>query len=76
MQFLGVGFTVGAGNFVPFYGVLLLGLIAGVSIGLVAWYNSKRPPGWENVEHPSFIPKLNLDDNPSAAPAPKDENNP
>lgn len=40
----GISFTVGAGNFVPFYGVLLLGLVAAVSIGLIAWYNSKRPP--------------------------------
>jgi len=61
MQVLGAGFTVGAGNFLPFYGVLILGLVAAVSIGLVAWYNSKRPPGWENADRPSFIPKLDLD---------------
>ncbi len=66
MQLLGTGFTVGAGNFLPFYGVLLLGLVAAVSLGLVAWYNSKRPPGWETAERPSFIPKLDLDEAPPA----------
>lgn len=71
MAVLGVSFTVGAGNFVPFYGVLLLGLGAAVSLGLVAWYNSKRPPGWEAADRPSFIPKLNLEE-PEATP-PTDE---
>ncbi|WP_315862966.1 MULTISPECIES: photosystem II assembly protein Psb35 [unclassified Thermosynechococcus] len=65
MGSLGISFTVGAGNFVPFYGVLLLGLVAAVSIGLIAWYNSKRPPGWENADRPSFIPKLNLEESES-----------
>ncbi|BAC09200.1 photosystem II assembly protein Psb35 [Thermosynechococcus vestitus] len=69
MGSLAIGFTVGAGNFLPFYGVLLLGLIAAVSIGLIAWYNSKRPPGWENADRPSFIPNLNLEE-PASAPNP------
>ncbi|WP_366142441.1 photosystem II assembly protein Psb35 [uncultured Thermosynechococcus sp.] len=69
MGLLGISFTVGTGNFVPFYGVLLLGLVAAVSIGLVAWYNSKRPLGWENADRPSFIPKLNLEESEST-PAP------
>ncbi|WP_448527941.1 photosystem II assembly protein Psb35 [Parathermosynechococcus lividus] len=73
MQLLATGFTVGAGNFVPFYGVLILGLIAAVSIGLVTWYNSKRPPGWEDADRPRFIPKLDLDSDTPPAAAPEDE---
>lgn len=40
----------------------VLGFIAAVSIGSIAWYNSKRPPGWETKERPSFIPKFGRDD--------------
>jgi hypothetical protein len=25
---------------------------------LIAWYNSKRPVGWERTQRPSFIPKV------------------
>ncbi|XFA72355.1 hypothetical protein RYO59_000580 [Thermosynechococcaceae cyanobacterium Okahandja] len=69
MQVLAAVFTVGSGNFLPFYGVLILGLVAAVSIGLVAWYNSKRPPGWENADRPSFIPKLDLDSDRDDTPS-------
>lgn len=40
--------------------LLVVGLIASVSIGLIAWYNSKRPPGWEETAIPSYIPKINI----------------
>jgi hypothetical protein len=40
--------------------LLVVGLIASVSIGLIAWYNSKRPPGWEETAIPSYIPKINF----------------
>lgn len=40
--------------------LLVLGLIASVSIGLIAWYNSKRPLGWEQTVRPSYIPKINI----------------
>ncbi len=38
------------------YGVGALGFVAAVSIGSTAWYNSKRPAGWEGRERPNFIP--------------------
>ncbi|MBD2426779.1 hypothetical protein [Phormidium sp. FACHB-1136] len=41
--------------------VYVVGFIAAVSIGSIAWYNSKRPPGWENKDKPDFIPKVNAD---------------
>lgn len=36
----------------------VVGFIAAVSIGSIAWYNSKRPPGWEDKERPDFVPKV------------------
>ncbi|MGF1601485.1 MAG: photosystem II assembly protein Psb35 [Thermosynechococcaceae cyanobacterium] len=37
-------------------GVGVVGFVAAVSIGSVAWYNSERPAGWEGRERPGFIP--------------------
>ena len=42
--------------------VLVAGFIAAATIGSVAWYNSKRPPGWESKERPDFVPKVDKDD--------------
>lgn len=42
--------------------VLVVGFIAAVTIGSIAWYNSKRPPGWEAKERPDFVPKIDKDD--------------
>jgi len=42
--------------------VLGAGFIAAVTIGSIAWYNSKRPPGWESKERPDFVPKVDKDD--------------
>ncbi|MCC3404211.1 MAG: hypothetical protein JGK17_01075 [Microcoleus sp. PH2017_10_PVI_O_A] len=42
--------------------VLGVGFVAAVSIGSIAWYNSKRPPGWESKERPDFVPKIDKDD--------------
>jgi hypothetical protein len=42
--------------------VLVLGFVAAVSIGSIAWYNSKRPPGWEAKERPDFVPEVDKDD--------------
>ncbi|MGL5063818.1 MAG: photosystem II assembly protein Psb35 [Microcoleus sp.] len=42
--------------------VLVVGFIAAVTIGSIAWYNSKRPPGWEAKERPNFVPKIDKDD--------------
>ena len=38
--------------------VLVVGFIAAVSIGSIAWYNSKRPVGWEDKERPDVVPKV------------------
>ncbi|MEG3859453.1 photosystem II assembly protein Psb35 [Microcoleus sp. herbarium12] len=42
--------------------VLGVGFVAAVSIGSIAWYNSKRPPGWESKERPDFVPQVDKDD--------------
>ncbi|QQE66637.1 hypothetical protein GFS31_33370 [Leptolyngbya sp. BL0902] len=57
-------FTLGAvGSGLPssFVLVYVVGFIAAISIGSIAWYNSKRPPGWENKEKPGFVPKVNAE---------------
>jgi hypothetical protein len=41
-----------------FYAVLALGFVAAISIGSVAWYNSKRPAGWEDKDRPTIVPKV------------------
>jgi hypothetical protein len=38
--------------------VLVVGFIAAVTIGSIAWYNSKRPPGWEDKERPDIVPDI------------------
>jgi hypothetical protein len=50
--------TTGGKFPVYFVAVYVLGFIAAVSIGSIAWYNSKRPPGWENAERPDFVPDM------------------
>ncbi|MEM7770712.1 MAG: hypothetical protein AAGA75_08730 [Cyanobacteria bacterium P01_E01_bin.6] len=42
--------------------VYVVGFIAAVGIGSIAWYNSKRPPGWEGAERPDIVPKVTEDD--------------
>lgn len=44
-----------------FVAVYVLGFIAAVTIGSIAWYNSKRPAGWENAERPDFVPKMDAE---------------
>ena len=39
----------------------VVGFIAAVSIGSIAWYNSKRPAGWEDVKRPDVVPDMDLD---------------
>jgi len=36
----------------------IAGFIATAAIGSVAWYNSKRPQGWQDKERPDFVPKF------------------
>ena len=43
-----------------FVAVYVVGFIAAVSIGSIAWYNSKRPAGWENAERPDFVPDVDV----------------
>ncbi len=38
--------------------VLGLGFVAAVTIGSIAWYNSKRPAGWEDKERPDIVPDI------------------
>lgn len=45
-----------------FAGVLGLGFVAAVSLGSIAFYNSKRPVGWEDKSRPSFIPEVKPDE--------------
>lgn len=35
-----------------------IGFVAAVTIGSIAWYNSKRPAGWENKERPDVVPEI------------------
>ncbi len=51
------------GNQFPVYfvAVYVIGFIAAVVIGSFAWYNSKRPAGWENSQRPDFVPEINAE---------------
>lgn len=54
----------GSHSLYAFYGVLALGFFAAVSLGSLAFYNSKRPVGWEGKERPSYLPKIDTEDKP------------
>lgn len=41
--------------------VLGVGFIAAVSLGSIAWFNSKRPPGWEDKERPDIVPDIEVE---------------
>ncbi|PSF39476.1 hypothetical protein C7H19_01430 [Aphanothece hegewaldii CCALA 016] len=44
--------------------VMVIGFVAAAGIGSIAWYNSKRPLGWEDKERPEIVPdvpKVDLD---------------
>jgi hypothetical protein len=52
-----------AGEFPTYFvAVYVVGFVAAVTIGSIAWYNSKRPAGWENMERPDIVPKVEKDD--------------
>ncbi|MBD2163012.1 hypothetical protein H6G04_01205 [Calothrix membranacea FACHB-236] len=38
--------------------VFLVGFVASAIIGSIAWYNSKRPVGWEDKERPDLVPEI------------------
>ncbi len=44
----------------PISGIIIgvVGFIAAVGLGSLAWYNSKRPPGWESKERPDVVPDI------------------
>ncbi|MFM8297651.1 MAG: photosystem II assembly protein Psb35 [Microcystis aeruginosa] len=50
---------VASGKF-PFYfvAVYVVGFLAAITIGSIAWYNSKRPVGWEDAQRPDIIPEV------------------
>ncbi|WP_293137459.1 photosystem II assembly protein Psb35 [Okeania sp. SIO3I5] len=47
--------------------VVVVGFVAAVTIGSIAWYNSKRPPGWEDIQRPDYVPKISDKDENSEA---------
>ena len=64
MQLL-IGIASDASQFpVSFTLVYVVGFIAAVTLGSVAWYNSKRPVGWEDKERPDSVPKVEKEKNP------------
>lgn len=50
----------GAG--VPLAAVFVVGFLAAAGLGSIAWYNSRRPTGWEGKERPDIVPEV--DPNP------------
>ncbi len=52
-----------AGEFPTYFvAVYVVGFIAAVTIGSIAWYNSKRPAGWEDAERPDIVPQVDKED--------------
>jgi hypothetical protein len=43
-----------------FTAVYVVGFIAAVSLGSLAWYNSRRPAGWEDKDRPGFVPDVSV----------------
>lgn len=41
--------------------ILVGGFVAAVVAGSIAWYNSKKPAGWEDAERPNWVPKVGPD---------------
>ncbi|MGF1457635.1 MAG: photosystem II assembly protein Psb35 [Leptolyngbyaceae cyanobacterium] len=40
------------------YVLFASGFLVAVVAGSVAWYNSKKPAGWEGAEKPDWVPKV------------------
>jgi hypothetical protein len=53
-----LGAAAESGLPLPFILVYAVGFLAAVGIGSIAWYNSKRPAGWEGKDKPDFIPTV------------------
>lgn len=43
--------------------ITLGGFLVATIIGSIAWYNSRRPVGWEDAETPSWVPRINTSKN-------------
>ncbi len=58
-----MSFVIAADMGLPFSftAVYVVGFVAAVVLGSIAWYNSKRPAGWEDKERPTIIPKVGDD---------------
>lgn len=56
--------TLAAAGGLPgwFTAVYVIGFVAAVTFGSIAWYNSKRPAGWEGQKRPDFVPKVDPGD--------------
>lgn len=48
---------------ISFTAVYVVGFIAAVTIGSIAWYNSKRPAGWEGQDRPDWVPEVDTKQN-------------
>lgn len=49
---------------IAFTAVYAIGFVAAVTIGSVAWYNSKRPVGWEDKDRPDVVPEVKKEESP------------
>ncbi len=47
--------------FLPYIAVMLGGLVAAVTLGSMAFFNSKRPAGWEGAARPRYVPQYGQD---------------
>jgi putative exporter of polyketide antibiotics len=54
----------GGGYFSALGVVYVVGFIAAATIGSIAWYNSKRPVGWEDKERPDVVPEVKQEGSP------------
>ncbi|MFQ3585604.1 MAG: chlorophyll a/b-binding protein [Cyanobacteriota bacterium] len=44
-----------------YVGVMVAGLVAAVAVGSMAFFNSKRPAGWEGAGRPQYVPQYGQD---------------
>lgn len=61
---MGIGVEAAPHFPISFTLVYVVGFIAAVTIGSIAWYNSKRPVGWESKERPDIVPKVDKEETP------------
>ncbi|MEA5598676.1 hypothetical protein VB797_30520 [Rivularia sp. UHCC 0363] len=54
----------GSDYYMSLTGIVVVGFIAATTIGSIAWYNSKRPVGWEDKERPDIVPDVEKSEHP------------